>query len=478
MKLLFTEKPIEKLEADAVAVGVFKGGRREALKGLSSILSNMNFKGKVGESVTIPWRGSYKNVIAVGLGEKGKLNEDRIRTAASKAVEEAKKLNAKRLVSQLFGEEKLKGRAAKAVAEGFLIGNYEFNRYRKERRKGVEEVLVSGSGNYRDSFELGKLLSEATNYTRDIVNEPGNVINPITLSEIACRLSEELGLECRVFDEKELEKEKMVGILSVGRGSKTPPRFVHIAYRPEGAERRVVIVGKGVTFDSGGLNVKPEQYMRKMKSDKAGACAVLGILMAVSRMKLNVEVHGLMPLAENMPDGKSFRPDDILTFRNGKSVEIHSTDAEGRLILADALIYGSELEPDLMVDMATLTGACVVALGNYTSGVFTEDEELSNSILRVSERTGEKMWRLPLDEDLEEDIKGNFSDLQNVGKTRYGGAITAALFLKSFVGKSVKSWAHIDIAGPAFLDKRWKYYSPGATGQPVRTMVELIKGLK
>jgi leucyl aminopeptidase len=239
----------------------------------------------------------------------------------------------------------------------------------------------------------------------------------------------------------------------------------------------VVLVGKGVTFDSGGLNIKPEQFMKAMKADKAGACAVLGIMKAVGELKPDVEVHALIPAVENMPDGKAYRPDDIIVYKNGKSVEVHSTDAEGRLILADALIYGSELEPDMMVDMATLTGACVVALGHYTSGLFTRDDKLAGQLLKLSSETGEKMWRMPLDEDLKEDIKGVYADKQNVGKTRYGGAITAALFLENFVDeKKVKSWAHVDIAGPAFLEKEWKYYSPGATGQPVRTIVELITG--
>jgi leucyl aminopeptidase len=198
----------------------------------------------------------------------------------------------------------------------------------------------------------------------------------------------------------------------------------------------------------------------------------------VGEVKPDVEVHALIPTVENMPDGKAYRPDDIIVYKNGVSVEVHSTDAEGRLILADALIYGSELEPDVMIDMATLTGACVVALGHYTSGLFTEDDRLANKLLKVSKETGEKLWRMPLDEDLKEDIKGTYADVQNVGKTRYGGAITAALFLQKFVdSKKVKSWAHIDIAGPAFLDREWKYYAPGATGQPVRTVAEaIIKG--
>ncbi len=460
-----------KRKADALITGVYEGLKeveeRERLKSLG-------FQGKKGEVAVLPGEG-FKAVIYVGLGKKGTLSADTVRLAAAKGIQEAKRRKFKSVVCELLGVEKLKEKAAKSVAEGLLIGGYEFEKYKSEEKKGVERVYVAGVKEFEGAFKLGKVLAEAANYTRDIVNEPGNVITPESLAELSKELSKEYDFECKVFDEKKLEKNKMVGILTVGRGSKNPPRFIHIAYKPKGAKKRVVLVGKGVTFDSGGLNIKPEQYMKTMKSDKAGACAVLGIMKAVGELRPNVEVHALIPTVENMPDGKAYRPDDIIVYRNGKSVEVHSTDAEGRLILADALIYGSELSPDVMIDMATLTGACVVALGHYTSGLFSDDERLVRELLSLSEETGEKMWRLPLDEDLKEDIKGKYSDLQNVGKSRYGGAITAALFLQNFVdSEKVKSWAHIDIAGPAFLDSPWKYYTSGATGQPVRTIAELL----
>ncbi|CAD7773208.1 MAG: Cytosol aminopeptidase [Candidatus Methanoperedenaceae archaeon GB37] len=216
--------------------------------------------------------------------------------------------------------------------------------------------------------------------------------------------------------------------------------------------------------------------MKTMKCDKSGACAVLGIIKAVAELKLNLEIHGLIPTAENMPGGNAFRPDDIIVFKNGKSVEIGNTDAEGRLILADALIYGSNLKPEVMVDMATLTGACMVALGRYTTGIFCSNERLVSLFQNIGEEMGDKFWPLPLDEELKEEIKGTFSDIKNIG-SRYGGAITAALFLKEFVGEEVKNWVHLDIAGPAFLEKEWKYYAEGATGVPVRTIIHwLIKG--
>ncbi|ADY73441.1 cytosol aminopeptidase [Desulfurobacterium thermolithotrophum DSM 11699] len=476
MKITYTHELPANKKGDALVIGVYEGLKNLTKEEVAQ-LKSLSFSGKLGEVVTVPGTENFKTLIYVGLGKKTELKTDVVRLAAAKGIKSAKRIKAKKVVFELFGVDKLKEKAAKALAEGIVLGNYSFNKYKskEEEKFELEKVTVAGEKEYKKDFESGYVLAEAANFTRDIVNEPGNVVTPEKLAEIAKELSEKYGFKCKVFKEKELEKNKMFGILTVGKGSKNPPRFIHITYKPKNPKKKIAIVGKGVTFDSGGLNIKPEQFMKTMKSDKAGACAVLGIMKAVGELKPDVEIHALIPTVENMPGGKAYRPDDIIVYKNGKSVEIHSTDAEGRLILADALIYGSELEPDVMIDMATLTGACVVALGYYTSGLFTNDDKLANTFLKLSAETGEKMWRMPLDEDLKEDIKGAYSDLQNVGKTRYGGAITAALFLQNFVDfEKVKSWAHIDIAGPAFLDKEWKYYSPGATGQPVRTVVEYI----
>ena len=407
MKLTYvTELPANK-KADALVIGVYEG-----LKNLSKDevqqLKAVSFSGKVGEVAILPGTENFKTLIYVGLGKKGELKPDAVRTAAAKGIKTAVKLKAKRIVFETFGVDKLEERAVKALAEGIVLGSYRFNEYKsgKEEKFEVERVTVAGKKEFKRDFELGRLIAEATNFTRSLVNEPGNVVTPERLAEVSRELAKEYGFECKVFDEEELERNKMVGILTVGRGSDNPPRFIHLAYKPKRARKKIVLVGKGVTFDSGGLNIKPEQFMKTMKSDKAGACAVLGIMKAVGELKPKVEVHALIPTVENMPSGKAYRPDDVIVYKNGKSVEIHSTDAEGRLILADALIYGSELSPDLMIDMATLTGACVVALGHYTSGLFTRDDRLAKELLALSSETGEKMWRMPLDDDLKEDIKG------------------------------------------------------------------------
>jgi len=474
MELLFREGRPKGRRGAVLVTGAFEG-----LKGVEeqekALLKALGFQGKLGETAVLPKARTFKAVVFTGLGAKKNLKPDSLRLATAKGLFRALKLKAKELLFEDVASEVLGEKAVKAMAEGIALGAYRFDRYRSDGESEPERAFIFGEGRFATAFEEGRKLAEVNNFVRDLVNEPGNVLNPETLSRVATELAKECGFECRVFDRRELEERKMVGILSVGSGSSVPPRFVHIACIPESPKMRVVLVGKGVTFDSGGLNLKPEQFMKTMKADKAGACVVLGVVKALKELSLSVELHALLPLVENMPGGSAYRPDDILLYRNRRSVEIHSTDAEGRLIMADALIYGSELEPDVMIDVATLTGACVVALGRYTSGLFTRDERLATTLLSVSSETGEKLWRLPLDEDLKGDIKGTCADLRNVGKTRYGGAITAGLFLENFVDeKKVKSWAHLDIAGPAYLEEEWKYYAPGATGQPVRTLVEFL----
>ncbi len=265
----------------------------------------------------------------------------------------------------------------------------------------------------------------------------------------------------------------MLALYSVGKGSSTPPRFIHIIYKPDNPKKKIVFVGKGLTFDSGGLNIKPGDYMRTMKIDKSGACAVLGIMKAVAELKPNIEVHGLIGAAENMPGGSAYRPDDIIRAKNGKTIEIDNTDAEGRVTLADVLSYASELKPDLIIDMATLTGACMVALGEFTAGLFSNDDDLARSLEEASRKTGERIWRLPLDDErLRKKIKSNVADVVNSGG-RYGGAITAAMFLQEFVGEGIK-WAHLDIAGPAYSKEDFFYYQKGGTGFGVRLCLEYL----
>ncbi|MBR0257907.1 MAG: leucyl aminopeptidase family protein, partial [Synergistaceae bacterium] len=271
--------------------------------------------------------------------------------------------------------------------------------------------------------------------------------------------------------------ERMGALLAVGSGSKNPPRLIHLTYKPKGTpSKKIAFVGKGITFDSGGLNIKPDNFMLTMKGDKTGACNVLGIMKGVAELGVTAEVHGFMTCAENMPSGSSYRPDDIIRARNGKTIEITNTDAEGRLVLADALCVASELKPDVIIDMATLTGACAVALGKTRAGLFVNDDDLAGKLLTASENAGEPLWRMPLDDDeISESMKSPFADLLNSGP-RYGGAIYAALFLKEFIGENI-SWAHLDIAGVDFRDKVKGVYCKGATAFGVRTCLEFLMRL-
>ncbi|MDL1956093.1 MAG: leucyl aminopeptidase [Candidatus Desulfofervidus auxilii] len=480
MEFILVGKKIKEIKGNALVIGVYKELSLTPiaqeidsfLEGkLIEFLKDIDFKGELEKTVFMPVKDktNFKYLIITGLGEKEKLEPDKIRKASASALKKVEELKLNDVTFENLGSEQLGEKAIQWLVEGVLLSNYKFKKYKKDNEKTkIEKINLLVEKKWQKSIQIGKYLAEAANFTRDLVNEPGNVIKPQDLAEIAIRLAKEVGLKCIVYDEKKLKDEKMHGILAVGQGSYHPPRFIHLAYTPSKAKKRFVIIGKGITFDSGGLNIKPDQFMKTMKSDKAGACAVLGIMKAIASLKPQCEVHGLIPAAENMPGGKAFRPDDIIVFKNGKSVEIHNTDAEGRLILADALIYASELKPDVIIDMATLTGACIVALGRFTSGIFSNDENLTKDIQEIGKETGEKFWPLPLDEDLKEEIKGTFGDIKNVG-SRYGGAITAALFLKEFV--EVKHWIHLDIAGPAYLEKSWKYYVEGATGVPVRTVL-------
>ncbi len=448
---------------------------KEAVKRLFEV---ENFKGKEESlaKVSLLVGDEVRVFYAVGLGKKDRAGEDSYRIASALLAKRARKDRVKSLY--LFAG-KLNYRLSKAITEGAILGSYRFDKYKtkKEEENSTELESLHIHGADEEGIRIGRVFAEAQNFTRDIVNEPGNVINPISLAELAQKVAQEHGLECRVYDEKEIQEMGMYALWSVGKGSATPPRFVHMVYKPEGEPKeKIAIVGKGLTFDSGGLNIKTGDYMRTMKMDKSGACAVIGIMKALAELKPQVEVHGIFGAAENMPSGTAYRPDDIIRAMNGKTIEIDNTDAEGRVTLADALSYASNLGVSRIIDMATLTGACMVALGEYTAGLFTNDDAFGDELLEISKLTGERMWKLPMDDKrLREKIRKGEGDVLNSGG-RYGGAITAAMFLEEFVGEGIK-WVHLDIAGPAHLREEFAYYSKGGTGYGVRTCLEYIMKL-
>ncbi len=474
-------------QGDAVVFFTFEEGLeelpQEVLEKVETFAQDENFKGKKGEILKVPVSGySFKRLYVAGLGKREKINRDVAREVSAKLSQRLQKDKNEVVLINVKKEI-----CSQACAEGIVLGSYKFDKYKSKKKeedyKGLKVVYFANAN--EEKVLIGKVLADAQNFTRDLVNTPPNEINPETFAQIAKEIANQYGFEVDVKDPCWVEKE-MPGLWAVGKGSKTKPRFIHLIYKPQGeAKKKIAFVGKGLTFDSGGLNIKPEQFMKTMKMDKSGACAVLGIFKALGELKKlglapqNVEIHGFVGAAENMPGGESYRPDDIIRMRNGKTVEVANTDAEGRITLGDVLTYASEQSPDYIVDMATLTGACVVALGEYTAGIFGNDEDFVNTYLELSKKTGERMWQLPLDDELlREEIKSDVADISNLGKSRYGGAITAAMFLQEFVGEKDGKpipWIHVDVAGPAWAKKPYKWNpQSGGTGFGVRTAVEFV----
>ena len=377
----------------------------------------------------------------------------------------------------------------RAMIEGIVLGSYSFTKYKSKKNKSnIKEINISMEG--YDKYEVsldsvsravhnGEIAAMATNFTRDIVNTSPDDCYPETLAKIAQKLSKNSSLECTILTPKELKKEKMNALLSVARASRHEPRVIHLSHKPKNPRAIVSIVGKGLTYDSGGLSLKPSDFMVTMKSDKSGASAVLGIMKAISQMNLSVEVHGFIGSAENMIGGDAYKPDDILKAKNGKTIEVRNTDAEGRLVLADTLCYAQqEVEADYLFDMATLTGACVVGVGHYTTGVMGNSSQVVSKVLESANNAGELANELKFNRYLKKSIKSEIADICNISDTRYGGAITAGQFLSEFIDqKHTNKWAHLDIAGPAFVESIWGENPHGASGAGVRTMLRLIEKL-
>ena len=464
------------LSGEKIPEGFPEGPARQTAE---ELLNDRSFQGKKGRILRIPMAApSFAFLYLVGLGDRASYTEDNVRSRTAELVRRCRADGVSK-ISVLLPETPGESMSC-AAAEGAELGSYLFGKYktvRDEDRLPEPEEIVLTCG-VESGLSLGKMLACAQNMARDIANEPGNKMNPVSFADLAEQEGKDFSLETHIWDEKKILDEGMEGLYSVGKGSETPSRFVHLAWKPEGVNhRKVVFVGKGITFDSGGLNLKPGDFIRSMKSDKSGACNVFALLRAAAKMKLPVEVHGIVALAENMPGGKAFRPDDILRMRNGKTVEIDNTDAEGRLVLADALSYASELRPDVIIDMATLTGACAVALGTSIAGLFTPDDTLAASLLEAGKARGERLWRLPDDDErIAESMKSPVADLVNSG-SRYGGAIFAARFLREFVGEGI-SWAHLDIAGVDFNKDEYSVYGKGATGFAVRTCLQFLLSVR
>ncbi len=425
-----------------------------------------------------------ERVFFMGVGKRADLTLERLRAAAGKAVNRCigKKLQEVRIIAPSARKSGLpQAGILTALFEGARLANHIHDAYKGEKKKhplSRIEIQVPPRllGQMADLPNRVETACRSTILAREWINIPANDKPPATLARTVREEAETAGLSVTVLDETALTEGGFGALLAVGAGSVNPPRLVILDHHPEGAERTVALVGKGVTFDSGGLNLKTGDNLDNMKADMSGAAAVGATLIAAARLDLPIRVVGLLPLVENMPSGSAIRPGDIVRSYAKKTVEIGNTDAEGRLILIDALAYAVETySPEIIIDMATLTGACVVALGEKMAGLFTPDEDLAKLLLAAGDRTHERCWRMPLLKDYKELLKSEFADLRNIGATRWGGAITAALFLSEFVGET--RWAHIDIAGPAYFRKGSDYCGAGGTGFGVRLLHDLLETL-
>jgi leucyl aminopeptidase len=454
----------------------------EVLDGaISSLISRGEIKGKFGEVSIVHTFGKLPaGIVAIaGLGKRQDFNVDRIRGITGDFCRALRKLNCHKIATILHGTGiggvKLEA-SAEAIAEGALLGLYGFTKYKKPEYEDIEEILIAVREKGKvpileTAIGKGKLVAEATNLARDMGNEPANYMTPSQMAETAKEIANKYDLEFKAFDQEDMEAMGMGALLGVAKGSNQPPKLITLSYKgDERSEKALGFLGKGITFDSGGISIKPSEGMGEMKDDMAGAAAVMTAIVAIAQLKPKINVTAVIPATENLPSGTAFKPGDILKAMNGKTVEVISTDAEGRLILADALSYAQKLGLSPLIDLATLTGACRVALGILYSGVFSNDQDLADKVLLAAKRAGEKMWQMPMPEEYKEQIKSEIADVKNTGN-RYGGAITAALFLAEFIDKT--PWVHIDIAGPRLSNKESGYIVKGATGVGVRTLVEL-----
>jgi leucyl aminopeptidase len=458
-------------------------GRLDGL--LSTVLRTEKFEGKPGQIAHFYSGGRIAagRVLVVGLGVRKSAEAETVRRASSAAARRARDLGAS-TVAVFMPADRLEARErAHAIVEGALLGTYRFDRYLKEKSDKIIQALVvveperRRQAAAREGMRLGEIWADATCLARDLVNEPANIMTPTYLATRAAELGNADGLSVKILEREDCARLAMGAYLGVAQGSHEPPKFIHLTYAPGGrARKRVAVIGKGITFDSGGLDLKTADGMLRMKDDMAGAASVLGVFQALPRIKLPVEVHGLIAATENMPSGTAQRPGDIVRAMNGLTIEIGNTDAEGRLTLADALAYAAkETKPDEMIDMATLTGAVVIALGQGVSGVMASHDGLARRVLAAADGAGERMWRLPLHEDYKEGIKSDVADLNNVSSQRGAGAIVAGLFMRDFT--SGIPWAHLDIAGTAFSERDHALGPKGGTGVAVRTVLNYLGAL-
>ena len=482
MKISIERKPLEQVETDALLVLVFEDAKEQRFNA-GTFFESKEIQGKLLELTLLhhPDGVAAQRVLLAGAGKRQKFDTAAIRKVAGAAARYLKSKSVKRIALEL---EAAFGAASwvQAAVEGVILGDYDPDRYKTdEDRKSIESfslIAPTNSTSLEEAAEQGRIIAEAQNFTRALVNEPANRLTPAKVAEAARQLAAEFGLGCEVLERSQMEKLGMGALLGVAQGSAEPPALVVVRYQPPQPKKGVHLglVGKGVTFDTGGISIKPAEGMEKMKYDMAGGASMLGAMRALAQLKPAIPVTAFIPCVENMPGSRAQRPGDIVTAMSGKTIEVINTDAEGRLILADALTYARKQGCTHLVDAATLTGAIVVALGHLNVGLFASDEVLRDRVLAAAKTEGEAMWPMPVDVDYKDAyLKSAFADLPNVGG-RWGGAITAAMFLKEFAEDT--PWVHLDIAGTAWIDDAKPFTAKGPSGVTVRTLVRLAMDWK
>jgi leucyl aminopeptidase len=482
---------IDQKQTSLLVIGVFEDDQdfphskdldSSVSSSIRETLENKEFRGIFGSSIVVYTlgKGPMKKIMLLGLGKREKFTDESARICAGKATRKAQELGIKEFSMLQFSN--LDDGLVEAMTEGTALALYSFDKYKeaKEPTSKIEEVTIlinSDSLRFQSVVEKANILVEAVNFARDIGNLPPNDCPPAHLASIAVSLAQDYGIKARIMDRYELENMGMGGIVAVGKGSNNPPKLIVLEYTGSNdpQQKPYLLVGKAVTFDTGGISIKPSEKMDEMKFDKCGGCTVLAIIRAIASLKSAVNVVGIVPSVENMPSATSYRPGDIIRMYNGKSVEVLNTDAEGRMILADAIAYGiATYGPKAVIDLATLTGAAIIALGANVAALIGNNKQLVDRIRKLSDKMGEKMWELPLYDEYHEQIRSPYADIKNIGG-RPGGAITAAAFLSNFVNDA--PWVHIDIAGTAWTQEgthEKSYNHRGATGFGVRTLVKLL----
>jgi len=484
MNINFTDKKLKDIETDLeLIVVVDKNFEHKSVVGYKEILESASFKGEQDEVMLL----AESKIVFVGAKS---LNARHICPAVASALRSIldKKYKSVKMHTYLSCQKSTE--TLRALAEAIVLGTYSFRKYKSKQEKQALDSVTISSEEYngkelnkkivKRAIEKGIKVALSVNLTRDIVNTPPEDFYPKLFATTAKKVAKDENLEIKVLGKKEIKKEGMNALLAVARASQHKPKVIKISYKPKNPKSVVSLVGKGLTYDSGGLSLKPSDFMVTMKLDKSGASAVLGIMQAVARLKLLIEVHGFIGAVENMIGGNAYKPDDVLKAKNGKTIEVRNTDAEGRLVLADLLCYAQqEVDADYIIDMATLTGACVVGVGQYTTGVMGNNQELIDKMLYAGNvESGELMAHLPFNNYLKKSLKSNIADICNISNSRYGGAVTAGLFLEEFLEeRSREKWLHLDIAGPAFVESQWGENPHGASGAGVRAVTRFIEKL-